>query len=106
MCLRSTSRQFEMKTEILSLEDAFPQSDGHESGRSPTSTLAAGLSTYKDFRMVAPSFVTITSWPLPMLCKILSCKHRRRNFVMMNTQGTVRPCFFMHPHRGSIRVVM
>ena len=28
--------------------------------------------------MVAPSFVTITSWPLPMLCKILSCKHTQR----------------------------
>lgn len=23
--------------------------------------------------MVAPSFVTVTSWPLPMLCRILSC---------------------------------
>lgn len=40
----------------------------------PTSTLAAGLSTYRDLRMVAPSFVTVTSWPLLMLCRILSCK--------------------------------
>jgi len=38
----------------------------------PTSTFAAGLSTYRDLRMVAPSFVTVTSWPLLMLCRILS----------------------------------
>lgn len=38
----------------------------------PTSTLAAGLSTYTDFRMVAPSLVTVTSSPRLMLCRILS----------------------------------
>jgi hypothetical protein len=27
--------------------------------------------------MVAPSFVTTTSWPRPMLCRILSCKPRQ-----------------------------
>jgi hypothetical protein len=35
--------------------------------RSPTSTLAAGLSTWMAFKMVAPSLVTVTSWPRPML---------------------------------------
>lgn len=40
----------------------------------PTRTLAAGLSTYTDLRIVAPSFVTVTSLPLLMLCRILSCE--------------------------------
>lgn len=92
-----------MRTGILSLEDTFPKSDSHESGRSPTSTLAAGLSTYRDLRMVAPSFVTITSWPLPMLCKILSYKHRRRKCVTMNTKGKASPCSFVHLSHGRDR---
>ena len=47
----------------------------HVQARSPTSTLAAGLSTYRDLRMVAPSLVTMTWLPRPMLCRILSCSH-------------------------------
>lgn len=39
---------------------------------SPTRTLAAGLSTYRDLRMVAPSLVTIMSFVRPILCRILS----------------------------------
>ncbi len=42
----------------------------------PTRTFAAGLSTCNDFKMVAPSFVTVTPWPLPVDCKILSCKKK------------------------------
>lgn len=38
------------------------------------STLAAGLSTYTLFRMVAPSLVTVTSRPRLRLCRILSCR--------------------------------
>ena len=40
---------------------------------SPTSTFAAALSTYRDLRMVAPSLVTMMSFPPVMLCRILSC---------------------------------
>lgn len=39
---------------------------------SPTRTLAAGLSKWMDFKMVAPSFVTDTPLPLPIDCRILS----------------------------------
>jgi hypothetical protein len=44
----------------------------------PCSTFAAGLSTYTDLRMVAPSLVTVTSWPRPMLCRILSCRQQQQ----------------------------
>lgn len=40
--------------------------------RIPTSTFAAGLSIWRDFKIVAPSFVTVTLRPLPVDCKILS----------------------------------
>lgn len=42
-------------------------------GLAPTRTLAAGLSTCTDLRMVAPSLVTVTSFPRLTLCRILSC---------------------------------
>jgi hypothetical protein len=41
--------------------------------RIPTRTLAAALSICRDFKMVAPSLVTVTSCPLPVDCSILSC---------------------------------
>lgn len=40
--------------------------------RIPTRTLAAGLSMCRDLSIVAPSFVTVTSRPLPVDCRILS----------------------------------
>ena len=45
---------------------------------SPTSTLAAGLSTPIAFKIVAPSLVTCIVSFLPMLCKILSFKMKPR----------------------------
>ena len=43
--------------------------------RIPISTLAAGLFIGRDFKIVAPSLVTVTSRPLPVDCKILSCSY-------------------------------
>ena len=40
--------------------------------RIPTRTLAAALSICRDFKMVAPSLVTVTECPLPVDCSILS----------------------------------
>lgn len=42
--------------------------------RIPTRTLAAGLSIWRDFKMVAPSLVTVTCRPLPVDWRILSWK--------------------------------
>jgi len=33
---------------------------------------------WRDFKMVAPSLVTVTSWPLPVDCKILSWQKMKK----------------------------
>ena len=33
----------------------------------------------RDFKIVAPSFATVTVWPLPVDCKMLPCSRQRKN---------------------------
>ena len=34
---------------------------------------------WRDFKIVAPSFATVTVWPLPVDCKMLPCSRQRKN---------------------------
>jgi hypothetical protein len=60
---------------------------GTARGDAPTSTLAAGLSTCSDFKIVAPSLVTVTLCPRPVDCRILSCKTNRPQPIISSIPG-------------------
>ena len=47
--------------------------------RIPTRTFAAALSMCRDFKIVAPSFVTVMLRPRPVDCSILSLARNRLN---------------------------
>jgi hypothetical protein len=67
---------------------------GTARGDAPTSTLAAGLSTCSDFKIVAPSLVTVTLCPRPVDCRILSCKTKRPQPIISSIPGG----FHRHHH--------
>ena len=45
----------------------------------PTSKFATRLSMWRDFQIVAPLFIGLTVWPLPVDCKIFTYSQQRKN---------------------------